>query len=519
MPLIITFLVLIGNLLQYSTVHDTWISFLLTPQLPMYTNESDDSRKFGSSDELRGSKRLDQETIDDEAALINRRRHDSTILHGLNDDLSSSQFTLHEFTTPSFVKTTSRYEILDEIDRGGMGIIYQARDWHLHRMVAIKLLRHEFCDRPRLVQRFTNEARVMGALQHPGIAHIYECGFSEDGRPFHSMMLVTGATLSKLLEQRTGNRISTTRLLNVFAKLCDTMAYVHSRGIYHLDLKPANCMVGEFGEVIVMDWGLAQFADEEDDRSLFQHVDDHSSKQHHVQGTLAYMSPEQANGEMLDQRTDVFCLGAILYEILTGEVLYPGEDRATIHGLAVEANLENAIQKLKLSNAPPPLLRLAVRCLAKRPQDRPHNAKVLADALTEYQSSKLEISHHDLTRFFELSLDLFCIADNDGFFQRINANFSRVLGHSESELLSSPFIDFVHPEDVERTILVMQALNRGEPVVRFRNRYRTRSEQFMELEWTAKSIVEENLIFAVARIITEPEQSLKLFDQLRSFEI
>jgi len=485
----------------------------------MNANPSDDSQKSRSPDELRGSQKLDHETIDDEATPIHRRRHDSTILQGLADNPNSSNFSLHEHTAPSFVKTTSRYEILDEIDRGGMGIIYQARDWHLHRMVAIKLLRHEFCDRPRLVQRFTNEARVMGALQHPGIAHIYECGFSEDGRPFHAMMLVTGATLSKLLEQRTGNPITTARLLNIFAKLCDTMAFVHSRGIYHLDLKPANCMVGEFGEVIVMDWGLAQFADEADNQLLLQHADDPNNKEHRVQGTLAYMSPEQAKGERLDQRTDVFCLGAILYEILTGEVLYPGEDRATIHGLAMEANLENAIQKLEQSNAPPPLLRLAARCLAKRPQDRPHNAKIIADALTEYQSSKLEISHHDLTRFFELSLDLFCIADNDGFFQRINANFSRVLGHSESELLSRPYIDFVHPEDVDGTIKVMQALDRGEPVVRFRNRYQTQNGQFLELEWTAKSIVAENLVFAVARIISDSPQSDELFDQLRNIEI
>ncbi len=419
-------------------------------------------------------------------------------------------FLLFEELRPNFVKATTRYEIKDELGRGGMGIVYRAEDWHLHRELAIKVLRPEFIDRPKIIRRFIDESRIMGTLQHPGIAHVYHCGHCNDGRPFHAMILIEGQTMDVLLRNHQPSRFTTTRLLNTFARICHTMAYAHSRGIVHLDLKPGNIMVGEFGAVHIMDWGLARFQDDAvRDNSLFrleeldpQDKQDISNKLN-VAGTLEYMSPEQAICKDLDERTDVFCLGAMLYEILTGQTLYQGTNRKELHRQASLAIMYEPFERLDHCNANPSLIRLTKKCLAPEPAERPVNATVLAAELSVYQANALERVQNDITRFFELSLDLFCIAGFDGYFRQLNPNFSTVLGYSEAELLSKPFIEFVHPDDRQSTLERMSVLFKGEPVVRYRNRYITRTGESVEFEWTSKSIPKEHLVFAVARNVSE----------------
>ena len=169
------------------------------------------------------------------------------------------------------------------------------------------------------------------------------------------------------------------------------------------------------------------------------------------------------------------------------------------------------------------LVRLAFACLAKAPEDRPSSAMAVASELTLYLESLHQRAATDLARFFELSLDLFCIAGFDGYFRRVNSNFSRVLGFSDRQLLSQPFMDFVLPEDRERTTAAMSKLTSGHPVVRFRNRYRTLNGDLRVFEWTAKSITVDGTIFAVARdvsraVATTPERTdeLDLSQSLRS---
>lgn len=433
----------------------------------------------------------------------------STIPGGMVTDLDSGKFELVDFVVPSFVKATARYEILDEIGRGGMGIVFQAQDWHLHRHVAIKILRAEFVNRPRIIRRFIDEARIMGTLQHPGIIQVYECGHCEDGRPFHAMTFVEGRTLSEIIKNENRNQFLTARLLNIFARVCHTIAYAHSRGVCHLDLKPANLMIGEYGAVHVMDWGLARIQNETVEFGSFQQLDgkpEGLNEKQRVQGTLEYMSPEQARGELLDQSTDVFCLGAILFEILTGSTIYDGEERTELHRQATMAIMVENFEKLEKCGAHPSLIRLAKNCLEPDRSHRPVNATVLAAELSAYQASTLERVQNDMTRFFELSLDLFCIAGFDGYFRRINSNFSRVLGYSDAELIARPFLDFVHEDDRDATTKAMSVLLEGQPVVRFGNRYRTIDGRYLEFEWTSKSIPAENLIFAVARNLSESSE-------------
>jgi hypothetical protein len=152
----------------------------------------------------------------------------------------------------------SRYQLQGEIARGGMGAILKGRDTDLGRDLAIKVLLDEHKEKPEVIQRFVEEAQIGGQLQHPGIAPVYELGQFADRRPFFSMKLVKGETLSRLLASRADLAAERGRFIGIFEQVCQTMAYAHSRGVIHRDLKPANIMVGAFGEVQVMDWGLAK---------------------------------------------------------------------------------------------------------------------------------------------------------------------------------------------------------------------------------------------------------------------
>ena len=416
-----------------------------------------------------------------------------------------------------------RFRLEKEIARGGMGIIIEAHDLELDREVAVKLLLKEHQNKPLFHSQFTNEARITGRLQHPGIIPIYQNGTSHDERPYFAMKLVTGMTLAKLLAARSSPQDDLPHLLNIFQQVCQTLSYTHSCGVIHLDIKPANIMVGAFGEVHLMDWGLARASadlcprpgvqsDDENSMTAFGGAETLTGVSSHdpglivpagmVWGTPAYMSPEQARGHCADVRSDVFGLGGILCEILTGLPPYRGTDFLDVCFKATQADLSEAYAQLLNSGADGVLVRLAMKCLSPDPDARPLDARIVASELTLYLESLLQRAESDLERFFELSLDLFCIAGLDGYFRRVNSNFPRVLGYSEGTLLSRPFVEFVHPDDREQTIKVMSQLQLGQPVVQFQNRYSVADGTWRYFEWTAKSVPQDGIIFAVARDVT-----------------
>jgi hypothetical protein len=194
-----------------------------------------------------------------------------------------------------------------EIARGGMGAVLRGHDPVLQRDLAVKVLRAEFADNPDLVRRFVEEAQVGGQLQHPGIVPVHELGTLADGRPFIAMKLVKGRTLAELLAGRPDPAHDLPRFLGVFGQVCQTVAYAHSKCVVHRDLKPANVMVGAFGEVQVMDWGLAKVLGKEPAagapppasaiHTLRSDQPAQQSQAGAVLGTCAYMAPEQARGE------------------------------------------------------------------------------------------------------------------------------------------------------------------------------------------------------------------------------
>jgi tetratricopeptide (TPR) repeat protein len=302
------------------------------------------------------------------------------------------------------------YDLLGPLGQGGMGLVLKGRDALLQRDLAVKVLRPDQQHDPGTVRRFVEEAQIGGQLQHPGIAPVYALGHFADGRPFFTMKLVKGQTLAQLLQQRTNPSQELPRFLGIFQQVCQTLAYAHSKGVIHRDLKPQNVMVGAFGEVQVMDWGLAKVlsggGSEEQPgpglmppegvpsavRTIRTDQSGATSQDGAVLGTPAYMAPEQARGQVdrLDRRTDVFGLGAILCEILTGRPPYVAEAGWQVYQKAMAGDLAPALARLQASGADADLLSLAGRCLAADPVERPADAGKMAAEVTAYQDAVAE---------------------------------------------------------------------------------------------------------------------------------
>jgi serine/threonine protein kinase len=286
------------------------------------------------------------------------------------------------------------YELLAEVGRGGMGAVYRARDAGLDRDVAVKILLDWFPADGPAARRFEEEARITGQLQHPGIPAVHQVGTLPDGRPYLAMKLIKGQTLDARLKERADPAADRGRFLAIFEKVCEAVAYAHSRGVIHRDLKPANVMVGAFGEVQVMDWGLAKVLGglaatrsgaDDPDATLGTEIRstrdaDSATQAGSLLGTPAYMPPEQAIGAVdeIDARSDVFGLGGILCAILTGKPPYVGETAESTRRLAARGMLDDALARLAACGAEPGLLDLARRCLAAEKAARPADAGAVA---------------------------------------------------------------------------------------------------------------------------------------------
>ena len=453
-------------------------------------------------------------------ALHSTSEDDLTIDLGISGDFAGARGS-----TPSDARGPRRYLVGSEIGRGGVGAVHEAWDYQLQREVAIKVLLDEHRGKEEVVRRFMEEARITSRLQHPGIVPIHEIGFSPDEQPFFVMRLVRGRTLKQMLGVRSRVTEELPGFLNILLHVCQTIAYAHRNGVIHRDLKPANIMVGAFGVVKVMDWGLAKVLGEPElaeavtaargaaeltlrcQRRQPATIDSDLSgtRLGTVFGTPAYLPPEQARGEIdrIDKRSDVFGLGAILCEIVTGSPPYTGSNAIEIYKKATAADTTEVIDRLNSCAAPLDLISLAKWCLSSDPTDRPDDATEVVEVIEAHMNSDQRRAEQDLIRFFELSLDLFCIASTEGFFLRVNQNFSRVLGFSVEELTARPFLDFVHPEDRDRTAAVCSCLALGEPCVQFLNRYRHADGHYLWFEWNAQVEVGERAIYAVARDVTE----------------
>jgi tRNA A-37 threonylcarbamoyl transferase component Bud32 len=281
----------------------------------------------------------------------------------------------------------------EELGRGAMGSVLRGTDTKLRREIALKVTSVPRTELPiELLARFVEEAQVTAQLEHPNIVPIHDLGVDPEGRAYYSMKLIRGESLESLLEKRkssadpeTLGEIGLRRLLDIFLDVCQAVAYAHARGVIHRDLKPANIMVGDFGEVLVMDWGVAKLTDraarqpstddEPTSTSVVVDVDSVRSSnaafatQHGaILGTPAYMAPEQAQSKDVDERADVYSLGVILYEILCGEVPFDSDDPGVLFARLFE---EKPRPPSRIDPSTPLALEaLALRLLEKKPEHR-----------------------------------------------------------------------------------------------------------------------------------------------------
>ena len=301
------------------------------------------------------------------------------------------------------VFTPSGYELLDEVGRGAMGVVYRARDLGIGRDVAVKLLQDRFPADSTTARRFLDEARITGQLQHPGIPAVHQIGTLPNGRPFLAMKLIKGQTLDAMLREKGAG---STKWLGVFEGVCQAVGYAHAHGVIHRDLKPGNVMVGAFGEVQVMDWGLAKLlasggcqppgSPEDADATATLGTEIHSLRdadlltQHgSILGTPAFMAPEQAIGalDQIDRRTDVFGLGATLCSLLTGKPPFVGDTAESTRQMAARAKVDDAFARLDSCAAEPDLIALCKRCLNAGPKDRPADASEVARAVAALRAA------------------------------------------------------------------------------------------------------------------------------------
>ena len=265
-----------------------------------------------------------------------------------------------------------RYELLEELGRGAMGVVYRAQDPVIGRPVAVKTLRLSEegtgITRAELIARFQTEARAAGLLTHPNIVTVYDAG-EEEGLFYITMELVEGRSLQALLDA--GQSFPTPRTLRLMEQVCSALEFAHQRNIVHRDIKPANLMLTEDDTVKITDFGTAKI------------LQFGTAQTAHVIGTPSYMSPEQIKGKPVDGRSDIFSLGVILYELVTGEKPFPGQNITTVIYKIVN---EDPIPPRELdSSVHPGLSYVITRALAKLPEGRYQSCRELLDALHNYR--------------------------------------------------------------------------------------------------------------------------------------
>jgi WD40 repeat protein len=285
------------------------------------------------------------------------------------------------------------YEVGEERARGGLGKIVEAEDLRLGRTVAIKELLHVD---EKSARRFIREARLTARLQHPSIVPVHEAGRWPTGEPFYTMKMVSGRSLKEAMAEKRTLRERLSLLPNILA-VAEAIAYAHSQRVIHRDLKPSNILVGEFGETVVVDWGLAKDLAEPVDSDLGTPVGPYRTLPAGdltavgaVMGTPAYMPPEQARGENVDERADVYALGAILYHLLCGTSPFSGSSAEVISQVK-EASPRPVLEVVP--DAPADLAAIVTRAMEREPSNRYAHAGLLAEDLARFQTGQLVRVH------------------------------------------------------------------------------------------------------------------------------
>jgi len=296
---------------------------------------------------------------------------------------------------PEKLNPSTRYMILGTIAKGGKSLIQSCRDLHLNRVVAYKTLRPEFVDDEIENTRLLREARVSAMIQHPNSIPVYEVGRDNHGHYYFTMKLVHGYTLREIMDYR--ERYDLTQLIEVIENIAHVLDYAHAHGVAHRDIKPENILVGPYGEVLLLDWGLAKvwrkdgttLVDDIDEGKPIPDSDKTITGHGKVQGTLCYMSPEQIRRDPeISFSTDIYSLGSVLYELLAGQP--PFDSDMTYEILEMVQN-QQPTRPSEISQYPVPkiLEKLCLKCLKKDPAERPGSMQDILLTLQQDWSADL----------------------------------------------------------------------------------------------------------------------------------
>jgi eukaryotic-like serine/threonine-protein kinase len=382
-----------------------------------------------------------------------------------------------------------RYHVLRPHARGGLGEVFVALDEELGREVALKEIRPEHADNTQNRGRFIKEGEVTGRLEHPGIVPVYGLGHHPDGRPFYAMRLIRGESLQQaidrfhdhhapMMELKERSR-ELRHLLRRFVDVCNAVAYAHSKGVLHRDLKPGNIMLGPYGETLIVDWGLAKVvgvAEEGLDAALPVSGGIGGSNAGTVPGSLvgtpAYMSPEQASGELdrLGPASDIYSLGATLYSVLTGKSPFAAPDLAEV------------LRQVRQGEFKPPatvnpqvhtnLQAICLKAMALRSEDRYSSARDLADDIEQWLADEPVLGYRDVA--FSIS--------PEGTFTSLTPAFESLYGWSRADWLGNPFPPIVHPDDLPLCLDLFTRAVQGETPPVFETRILKKSGVFVWAE-------------------------------------
>lgn len=398
--------------------------------------------------------------------------------------------------------------------QGGIGQVWRAHDTLLGREVAVKELLPELRGSRVHRERFFREARVAAQLSHPGAVPVHEYR-EEGGRCYYTMKFLAGRSMSVVIREahaaapdepdpaETFERLFP--LLECFLSVCDTISYAHSKGIVHRDLKGDNVVIGEFGEVTVIDWGLAKrFAP-----GGSAHAGDPAAESATLEGerlgTPGFMAPEQARGELaaIDHRTDVYGLSALLYEVLTGRAPFAGETaNEVMHRVEVEAPLSPSRYR---TDTPADLERVCLLGLSKSKADRPQSAAELADLVRHWVTAQVERRREAERRegFFALSPDL-CVTINENLrIEQVNPAWTRMFGYSAQRAAGSPVLRGVHPDDQELITQCLHRVQTSESAQDLVARIETSSGKYIPINWTLTRIAGQSDMYAIGRPLDE----------------
>ncbi|MEN0109817.1 MAG: PAS domain S-box protein [Planctomycetota bacterium] len=399
-----------------------------------------------------------------------------------------------------------RHELQRLHSTGGIGQVWLAYDTILGRNVALKELLPELRGSRVHRERFYREACVAAQLAHPGTVPIYEYR-EESGRCYYTMKFLAGRTYAEAIREAHAGQSEGLPferlypLLEQFISVCDAIAYAHAQGVVHRDLKGDNIVLGEFGEVTVIDWGLAKRLGESvggpkpsDDLT--------PTIQGERLGTPGYMAPEQARGDQseIDERTDVYGLAAVLYEVLTTRPPFSGETaNETMH--LVETAQPRAPSEFR-PGTPPELAAICLNGLAKEKAERFPSAEALRDAVRGWVADQAAERRdaEQQARFFSLSRDAFVTLDEAGVITHVNAAYQRLLGYATDGPVGVHYADTLHPEDRDAAARVFALAMQGSAEQDFVLRVaRGDGDRYTPISWSVTRARDESTVYAVGR--------------------